>query len=253
MHSDISPLILFLAAPFVGSFLGVLVTRLPRREGVVWGRSRCDHCQETLGLPEMLPLVGYFAVRGHCRACGEPISRLYLFLEIASIAVVAWSVTIVPPSLQLVTCALGWTLLALAATDLREMLLPDELTLTLVAAGLAVAWWIDDTRLWSHLLGAIIGAGFVAVIAIGYRTLRGREGIGWGDAKLLAAGGAWLSWEGLPSVVLIAATTGLLAAFATGRLKSARDLQRPVPFGVFLAAAIWLVWLYGPLRFHGLF
>jgi leader peptidase (prepilin peptidase)/N-methyltransferase len=244
---NLESLIAIAVAPFVGSFLGVLISRIPEGETVIWGRSRCDSCGVTLGLPEIVPIIGSLLAGGRCRACGVPIPRLYLLVELAATAVALWSVLTVPGWLAWITCALGWTLLTLAFIDFRELLLPDELTLPLIAAGLAVAWFVDESRLLSHLLGAVLGFAFVALVAVAYRAARRREGIGWGDAKLLAAGGAWLSWEALPSLVLLASLAGLVLLLAAGKLRKAADMARPVPFGTLLAAAIWLQWLYGTI------
>jgi leader peptidase (prepilin peptidase)/N-methyltransferase len=143
--------------------------------------------------------------------------------------------------------ALGWTLLALAAIDLRHYLLPDTLTLPLLALGLAVAWLIEPARLGAHALGAAAGFVGFAVIAWLYQRLREREGLGRGDAKLLAAGGAWLGWQALPSVVALAAAVALAVALA-GALRGGKlGPTTRIAFGPHLALAIWLVWLYGPL------
>jgi leader peptidase (prepilin peptidase)/N-methyltransferase len=238
-------LVAILAAPFVGSFLGVLICRLPQGRSVIWGRSHCDACGVSLGLPEIVPIVGSFLAGGRCRSCGAPIPRLYLLVELAATGIALWSVLVVPGWLAWISCGLGWTLLALAIIDVRHFLLPDELTLPLIVAGLAVAWLLEPARLPAHLLGAVLGFAFVALVALAYRAARGREGIGWGDAKLLAAGGAWLSWEALASLVLMAALVGLVLLLVSGKLRSAADMTRPVPFGALLAAAIWFQWLYG--------
>ena len=96
-------------APFVGSFLGVLIHRLPEGRSVIWGRSHCDSCGITLGLPEIIPIVGSLLAGGRCRACGASISRLYLLVELAATGVALWSVLVVPGWLAWISCALGWT------------------------------------------------------------------------------------------------------------------------------------------------
>lgn len=140
-----------------------------------------------------------------------------------------------------VTLALAAVLAALALFDLRRGRLPDWLTLPLTAAGLLVAWRAGEA---AHAgLGAFLGFALFEGVAFAYRRLRGREGLGGGDAKLAAAGGAWVSWQGLPSVVLLAAAAALAIAFLRGRLGATES----VPFGAYLAPAILLVWLIGPL------
>lgn len=166
-----------------------------------------------------------------------------------AIEVVAlWAVLATDGWLIAASLGLGLTLLALVAWDLAHYRLPDALTYPLLAAGLATAALIDPARLPHHLIGAAVGFLSFAALRALYFRLRGREGIGLGDAKLLAALGAWLTWDGLASVVLIACA----AAFAvtTGRALAGRPVtwSHRLPFGAYLALGGWLVWLYGPLQ-----
>ncbi len=244
---DYHGLFLLLAAPCVGSFLGLVVVRLPAGRPVWRGRSACPHCAATLGFLDLVPILGWRLARGRCRYCGAPISWSYPAIEVAALMVAVWSLAVLPGWLAWASCGLGWSLIALALIDARHLLLPDALTLPLVAAGLAVAWAVDPAKLPGHALGA--AAGFLALAAVGlaYRRLRGREGLGLGDAKLFAAAGAWVSWQGLPSVLLLAAAGALAWHLMAARL-TARQLEgRELPFGPYLAAALWLVWLYGPV------
>ena len=141
----------------------------------------------------------------------------------------------------MVACALAAVLAALAVYDLRRGRLPDWLTLPLAAAGLLIAW--SDGSPADAAMGAALGFAIFEAVAFGYRRLRGREGLGGGDAKLAAAAGAWVGWQGLPSVVLLAAAGALVVALARRRLGGTES----VPFGAYLAPAILLVWLTGPL------
>ncbi len=240
-------LFLLLAAPCVGSFLGLVAVRLPEGRSVLGGRSACPLCGAVLGFLDLVPILGWRLARGRCRHCGAPISWTYPAIELAALAVAVWSLAVLPGWLAWASCALGWSLIALAAIDARHLLLPDALTLPLIPAGLAVAWLVDPAKLPDHALGA--GAGFLTLgaVAVLYRRLRGREGLGLGDAKLFAAAGAWVSWEGLPSVLLLAAAGALLWHLVATRLSGRRLEGRELPFGPYLAAAIWLVWLYGPV------
>jgi leader peptidase (prepilin peptidase)/N-methyltransferase len=145
------------------------------------------------------------------------------------------------------SCLLGWTLLTLAATDLKHYLLPDFLTLPLAVMGLIAACASGEQALMSAAIGTAAGYGFVILVRLLYWRLRGREGMGLGDAKLLAASGAWLSWSGLPTVIFLGALTGLgFALFERTRGRAFSSTQR-VPFGTFLCLGTWIVWLYGPL------
>jgi leader peptidase (prepilin peptidase)/N-methyltransferase len=125
--------------------------------------------------------------------------------------------------------------------------LPDALVLPLIPAGLLVAWLIDPALLPDHLIGAAAGFAVFAAVAWGYRALRGRDGLGGGDVKLLGALGAWVAWQGLPTVVLYAAVSGLLWVLVLSALGKRVHLGRRIPFGLHLCIGGWLVWLYGPL------
>jgi leader peptidase (prepilin peptidase) / N-methyltransferase len=146
-----------------------------------------------------------------------------------------------------VTALLGWGLLLIAAVDARHFWLPDWLTLPLLIAGLAVTALFDRPALIDHLIGAAIGFAVLWGIAAAYRRARGREGLGGGDFRLLAAAGAWTGWMGLPSVLLWACVGGLSLVLARLVLKQTVSGEDRLPFGVFLALGIWMTWLYGPL------
>ncbi len=246
MYDEV-PVFLILAAPFVGSFLGLVAERLPRGEGVVLGRSRCGHCHHPLALRDLIPLVSWLIARGRCRHCGQAIGPFPLVMELAALAIALWSLLVLPGWLALAGCALGWALLVLAATDLRRFMLPDSITLPLIAAGLAVIALLDPAGLPWHGVAAAVGWVLIWGLGALYRQLRGRAGIGLGDAKLLAAAGAWVGLAGLPSVILLASIGGLGYALLRLRGRPGNPMQRRVPFGAFLALGLWLVWLYGPL------
>ncbi|MGO8915018.1 MAG: prepilin peptidase [Stellaceae bacterium] len=232
-----------LVAPIIGSFLSVLATRLPEGRGVVLGRSRCPRCGHALGAAELVPLASFLWQRGACRHCGGRIDALYPLLEGGALAVALWAATLAEGGDLWASCVLGWLLLALAAADWRTYLLPDPLVAALALAGVAASALLMPAALIDHVIGA--GAGFLVFWAVAalYRRWRGRDGLGLGDAKLLGALGAWVSWEGLPSIVLIAAVAALSAALLRRRLSAGDRL----PFGPFLALGGWIVWLYGPL------
>lgn len=150
-----------------------------------------------------------------------------------------------------IACAFGWVLLALMVGDLRRMILPDFLTLPLIPAGLAVAWlWHGQSALEDRAIGAAAGFLAFAGLRLAYRRWRGREGLGGGDVKLLAAAGAWIGWQGLPVLVLAAALMALAVVMVVAvdrRGDGALRADRPVAFGAYLCLALWAIWLYGPL------
>jgi leader peptidase (prepilin peptidase)/N-methyltransferase len=234
-------------APVVGSFLGVVIHRLPVGRSIVFGRSVCDHCGETLTSRDLVPLVSYLARRGWC-SCGRArLSWFHPGIELAALAVALSAATVLSGWLLWVSVGLGWTLLTLAVLDWRTLVLPDALTLPLIPAGLVVAWAVDPGLLLGHALGALAGFASFAAIAAAYRRARRREGLGLGDAKLLAAAGAWLGWQGLPSVVLIAAGSGLAFGLAVSLGDGKLAWTSRVAFGPHLALGFWLVWLFGPV------
>ena len=236
--------------PFIGSFVLAAALRYPAFEGFAVGRSVCPACRHPLAPRDLVPILSWILLKGRCRDCAARIGWQYPAVELAAAALALWAATVVSGWLLWASCGLGWTLLALSLIDLRCQRLPDWLTLPALVAGLAVTAWTWPAALPDHALGAALGYGALAGIGWVYWALRGREGLGLGDAKLLAAGGAWLSWPALPSVVLIAALLALAVALGA-RLARRTPLTAAtrVAFGPYLAAAIWLVWLYGPLGF----
>jgi leader peptidase (prepilin peptidase)/N-methyltransferase len=229
-----------LAAPFLGSFMGVLITRLPAGRGVVAGRSRCDSCGRTLGVAELVPIASFVTLGGKCRWCAAPIPRVTLWVELAALAVALSALAAGERGALLwAGCALGWTLLTLGWIDALCQRLPDVLTLPLVLAGLAEAYLLEPEALTGRAFGAACGYSGFRLLALLYKRWRGQEGLGEGDAKLLAASGAWVGAWLLSDVLLAAAVTALLFALRHGRM----DRAARIPFGPFLAAGTWLIWL----------
>ena len=187
-----------LAAPFAGSLLFVFVRRLPAGRSALLSRSRCESCGHKLGPLELVPIASFLAQRGRCRACGAPIDVAHLAAELIALLLAAAVAATGAEGLALWGgCGLGWTLLALAWIDWEEGVLPDALTLPLLVSGLLLSWWLVPWTLADRAIGAIAGyIGFRALATL-YRALRKREGLGQGDAKLLAASGAWLGWQAL--------------------------------------------------------
>lgn len=242
-------LIAALVAPAVGSFLGVVSDRVPEGQPVVLARSRCDGCGRILGIRDLVPLVSWAARFGWCRCGRMRLGARYPIIELTAVVVVVWAAMVVSGWLFWVSIALGWTLLALAVIDFRHQLLPDALTLPLIPAGLAVVHVVEPSRLLDHVLAAVAGYAGFAAIALVYHRARGREGLGLGDAKLLAAAGAWLGWAALPSVVVLGAGLALAVALAQTAAGAKLAPTTQLPFGPYLAAGFWLVWLHGRLVF----
>jgi len=236
------------AAPFIGSFLGVLIVRLPMRTAVVMARSACPKCGHRLGAADLIPVLSFLLLRGRCRYCRQAIGLYHPMIELAAVAVVLWAWWGDPDATSIwVNCALGWTLLALAWIDWTEFQLPDVLTLPLLLAGLALTSVWQPESLTDHCLAAVFAYLSFRGLALGYRHLRGHDGLGGGDAKLIAGAGAWCGLAVLPLVVLGSAVLGLLLAFGLALAGRTVRSRTAIPFGPCIALAFWLAWLYGGL------
>ncbi|MBB2191016.1 prepilin peptidase [Gluconacetobacter azotocaptans] len=246
-----SPYLPLVLAPFVGSFLGVLASRLPGGQPVVFARSACVHCRAVLGPRDLVPIVSYLARKGRCGTCGGVIHVSHLVMEVLAVVVAAivlcavglpWNGGPASPFPVWGGCVFGWWLLTLGTIDLACLRLPDILTLPLVAAGLIMAVPQGLASVLWHGGAAVLGYGSFRAISLLYRRVRGHDGLGMGDAKLLAAGGAWLGLQALPHIVLLAALLTLCGAAIAGRGRLDRRLA--VPFGPGLALAMWGIWLW---------
>ena len=179
---------LVLIAPFIGSFLGLLIRRLPEGSTIVRGRSRCDACGATLRVRDLVPIVSWLIVGARCRYCNQPLGWFYPGVEVAALAIALASVLIDGGLADgglidggqgaWLDCVLGWWLLALAWIDLRSWLLPDSLTVPLIIGGLAAALLFNPDQLTERALGAALGYLSLMAIAALYRALRGRQGAG---------------------------------------------------------------------------
>ncbi len=236
-----------LFAPFVGSFLGVVAIRWPEGRPIAVARSRCPHCDRALSPLELLPLVSWILAGGRCRRCKAALGLFYPAIELAALVLALWAASQTGGWLFWVSCLFGWALLLAAVIDLRAMILPDFITLPLIPLGLALAYGLEPGKLADHALGALAGFLVFAALRWGYRALRGREGLGFGDVKLAAAMGAWVSWSGLPSAILLGTLAALLWVAVAARRGAGLSADRKVPFGAFLAFGLWVVWLHGPI------
>ncbi|PZO07587.1 MAG: prepilin peptidase [Alphaproteobacteria bacterium] len=231
-----------------GSFIGLVSLRLPQDRGVIFGRSRCGGCDRPLPPQRLIPVISYLLAKGRCRDCGAAIPWRYPVIELVCAGVGVWAgfsqPDIVPAAF---TALLGWQLVLIAVVDAEHFWLPDILTLPLLATGLTAAAILPTGSLLHSVIGAAVGFLSLWLLATAYRRLRQRDGLGGGDPTLLAAGGAWVGWIGLPSVLLWASAAALslvAARLVTGRSVSGQDR---LPFGPFLAIGIWMTWLIGPL------
>ncbi len=251
---------------FVGSFLNVVIHRLPKMMEREWQaqaaelrgepaprqehfnlatpRSRCPHCGHLITAVENIPLISYLALRGRCRHCGASIGKRYPIVEAVSALLSGYAAWHFGFGLAAVAALLFiWTLLALAFIDVDTQLLPDDLTLPLLWLGLLFNLGDTFTDLSSAVIGAM--AGYLVLWAVYwlFKLATGKEGMGYGDFKLLGAIGAWLGWQILPLTLLVSSLVGALIGIAL--IVFARHGRNvPIPFGPYLAAAgvIALFW-----------
>jgi leader peptidase (prepilin peptidase)/N-methyltransferase len=233
-----------LAGLVAGSFIGVLTLRWPAGQGL-GGRSACDACGATLGPLDLVPLLSFALLRGRCRHCGQPIAPRHIALELAGGAIGALALALMPGWAGVAGAGLGWALLALLVLDVEHYWLPDRLTLPLGAAGLLAGLWLAPS-LPLRLAGAVAGFLLLWLLAAGYRRVRGVDGMGGGDPKLLAAIGAWLGPWVLPLVMAAAAGLGLLLVGLDRLHGRPVSLATRVPLGALLAGAGWLAWAASP-------
>jgi leader peptidase (prepilin peptidase)/N-methyltransferase len=264
-----------LAGLAIGSFLNVVIHRLPvmlerqwtaqaaefegravpapaERYDLIVPRSRCPACQAQIRGIHNVPLLSWIALRGRCAACRAPISVRYPIVELATglaFAAVAWHFGFG------LSAALGFVLtaylIALTGIDIDRQLLPDVLTVPLLWIGLvASAWQVESAvappaALRDAVIGAAAGYAFLWLVFQLFRLATGKEGMGYGDFKLFAAIGAWLGWQMLPLVLMLAAAVGAVIGLA---MMAASRLGRgvPIPFGPYLAGAAWIAMLWGP-------
>ena len=232
----------------------------PARFNLLVPRSACPSCRAPITALQNIPILSWLLLRGRCASCGATISVRYPLIEAltgALSALVAWKFGFGGPALA--ALLLTWFLIPLTFIDIDHQLLPDSLTLPLLWLGLLLSLWGAqsagaavpvDTR--SSLIGAMAGYGSLWTVYHLFRLVTGKDGMGYGDFKLFAALGAWLGWQMLLPVILMAAASGAVIGLGLIALRS-HDRATPIPFGPFLAGAGWLVLMFGPQLMRGYF
>ena len=243
----------------IGSFLNVVVYRLPKMMELEWEaqaaelrgedppaaerfnllvpRSRCPSCGHQLGALENVPLLSWLIQRGRCKACGASISARYPLVELATgllTALAIWRFGATWAGLG--AALLGFVLIALTFIDLDTQLLPDSMTMPLLWLGLLFNLWDVYVPLQEAVVGAM--AGYLSLWSVYwlFRLVTGKEGMGFGDFKLLAALGAWFGWTALPAIILLASVVGSVVGVSM-ILFARHKREVPIPFGPYLAGA----------------
>ncbi|MFO1406490.1 MAG: A24 family peptidase [Steroidobacteraceae bacterium] len=225
----------------------------PERYDLVHPRSACPHCGAAIRAHQNVPVVSWLVLGGRCANCRTPISVRYPLVELGTAVLSAAVVWRYGWEWQAVAAlVVTWSLVALAAIDLDHLLLPDAITLPLMWGGLlASVAWVPGPSLsipvdpWSSILGAAAGYLVLWSVYWAFKLLTGREGMGYGDFKLLAALGAWMGWQLLPLVLLLSALTGAVVGLSMIAFRG-RGREVPIPFGPYLAAAGWIALMWGP-------
>ncbi len=264
----------FILGLLIGSFLNVVIFRLPVMLDLEWRaqaaellgqpatsrapfnlvtpRSACPACRAPITAWQNIPVISWIVLRARCHACGARISARYPLVELATGILSAWvawhfGVSAATPCALAVT----WCLIALTGIDIDHQLLPDGITLPLMWAGLLAAIVIGPAAGMpmpvsptDAIAGAAAGYLSLWLVFHAFRLITGKEGMGYGDFKLYAALGAWLGWRVLPLVILLAAASGAILGIAMIVLRG-RDRAAPMPFGPYLATAGWISMLYG--------
>jgi len=241
--------VIILVGLCLGSFLNVVIYRLPlmiihepTQFNLCFPRSHCPYCQQTIAWRYNIPIVSYCYLKGRCHTCQQPIAKTYLIVEILTTlcaALLAWrfgfSITFVA-----VMIFIGF-LIPLTIIDLQYQLLPDHLTLPLLWIGLLINTQAVFTPLSSAVWGVMLGYSCLWLIYWMFKLITGKEGLGYGDFKLLAALGAWLGWMSLLIVLVLASLVGALVGIIL--LIKGHPRDKPIPFGPFLCAAGFIVLL----------
>ncbi len=259
----------FIFSLLVGSFLNVVILRLPvmmkkewREEcceflelentqaaqesfNLVFPRSRCPKCGHLITALENIPVISYLFLKGRCSECGTKIPIRYPAIELLTALMSVCVAFYFGVTIQaLFAIFLTWALISLSIIDIDEQLLPDNITLPVMWLGIALNVFGVFTTLQASVLGAIFGYGSLWIVYIVFKLVTGKEGMGHGDFKLLALLGAWFGWQVLPLVIVMSSLVGAIIGISMVIFKS-HDRTVPIPFGPYLAIAGWISMIWG--------
>ncbi len=228
----------------IGSFLATLILRWPDSRSVITGRSSCDHCGHQLRSWELIPVASFFFQAGKCRKCGAAIATDHLAIEIAAALIGGLALLAAPNAAGLAGAIFGWILMTLAALDAKHHWLPDRLTAILAVSGLLAGFFMDSPTFPDRLIGGLTGFLSLTIVAAIYKHLRGRDGLGGGDPKMLAGIGCWLGWTALPLIILGASLVGIMFAISWRLRGKEVTAETMLPLGSLLAVSAFPLWLY---------
>ena len=255
----------------IGSFLNVVVHRLPimlkqewqseakllldvqvpgkqesKRYNLVTPRSACPACDQPISAIHNIPLISYLLLKGRCASCQARIALRYPLLELVTGVATVTVISVLGPTMQgMLACLLTYSLIALSQIDFETKLLPDDITLPILWLGLIANMYDTFTDLQSAVIGAVLGYLALWTVYQGFRVITGKEGMGFGDFKLLALLGAWLGWQALTFIILMSSIIGALVGITLILL--GRDRNDAIPFGPYLAGAGWISLLWGDI------
>lgn len=266
-HPTWAIIYVFILGLTIGSFLNVVIYRLPvmmhrewrtqcaellgqeaapaERFNLSLPASHCPVCKHPIGALENIPLLSYLIQRGKCRHCATPIPLRYPLVELATAvmsAMVVWQFGLGWPAVF--ALLFTWALITLTMIDFDHQLLPDSLTLPLLWLGLLLSLGVVYVDARASIIGAAAGYLLLWSVYWLFKLITGKEGMGYGDFKLLAALGAWMGWKALPLIVMLSSLVGAVVGISLIVFRG-RDRQIPIPFGPYLAAAGWIAMMWG--------
>jgi leader peptidase (prepilin peptidase)/N-methyltransferase len=237
---------LFVFGLCIGSFLNVVIHRLPLGVSIVKPRSKCPRCDTPIAFYDNIPILSYLLLRGRCRGCRVPIGIRYPLVELlAGILTVGIFISFGPTATGTVYFVLTMVLIAVTFIDIDHRIIPDIITLPGIPLFFIAALFLPHISIRDALLGIVAGGGSLYLVALGYHLITGQEGMGGGDIKLLAMIGAVIGWQGIIFTIFAGSFIGCAAGFSL-MIKNRKGMKLAIPFGPFLSLGAALYLFYGP-------
>lgn len=246
MNQIFTYILAFVAGLALGSFLNVLIYRLPRHLKFVWGRSFCPHCQAPIAFYDNIPLISFLILAGKCRRCGKPISWRYPLVEFLNGAAYLFFLWKFGVTVEFaVFSLLASALIVILFIDLEFQVIPDVITLPGLVVGLGLSFLPGGLTIWESFLGLLVGGGGLYMVAVLGDRLFKRESLGGGDIKMAAMLGAFLGWQKIIFIFFTSAFLGLIISLVVMLFSKKIRETRMVPFGPFIAVAAIIAIIYG--------